>query len=262
MPNRIKEFRLNFGYKTQISCVNEFNAFLLKKDHKKINKSTFSRWENSQNLPTKEMWQLLADFFKTTPIVLQGAIGLEEVIRIIQQDYIDEHNGQKHKSFLLNSTTSYLAGIGKIDSKNSILPKSTAQDFEFWRKHFSNIFMGGQPIIWLITTKPVNLDLFSAEVLISSAMDQLIDFTYSDSEIFKDRLNKFTEYLDSQPIRRRDRKEDNKKDQISKNGYNEFIGYYQMLEVRYPNPKERRKVIQDNLKTFEKFTKIKKHPFN
>lgn len=250
--NRIKEFRLNTG-ETQKEFVSKFNKFLHDKNVKGITTATFSRWENSINSPTEETWNLLAEFMNTTPIVLKGALGLDEIVEIIQQNYIDEtFNNKHHASFLYSSITDYLAGIGAINKNDRYLTKKDANNYSFWKEKFAPIFLHGQPLIWLITTKPVNIDKNTAEFMITEALNLLIKANKESFSSFDSNLTEYRKYLDSQSIPKsvKNRKEDteqsikNEKASLVNGEYSPIQEYVQYFTFLYPDEKEREKAVR------------------
>lgn len=248
--------------KTQKELVFEFNSFLRKRNLKGITTATFSRWENSINSPTNNMWDLLAEFMNTKSIVLKGALGLDEIVKIIQRNYIDTvFNNKKHESYLYSSIIDYLAGIGEINKNKIKLTKNDATSYIFWKHRFAPIFLEGQPLIWLITTKPVNLDRNTAEFLITEALNLLIIKRKDESKEFTVNLEKYQAYRDNQVIPK-DLKIHKKPKETKFNPeiYSDTQKYIQYFTFLYPDLEERGQVIEKMTKQLkERLNDIKKN---
>ncbi|WP_308556770.1 helix-turn-helix transcriptional regulator [uncultured Lactobacillus sp.] len=222
MENRIKYFRKRTGL-TQKSFVNSFNKWLAKRKLKPITPATFSRWENGLNNPTEKMWASLADFMNTTPIVLQGAVSNKEIILCIQKSYINEFSEKKVYEIFDPYTSSIdeikqwqdeqkamndiflcsfdvLIGWGKISLKHRRLSKETYNDFEFWEKMFGGIFTINDPVVWLITSKPVNLDYVSLLNLVANILQNYLSFLEKSSSSFKSTVSEVQNEFDNTPI--------------------------------------------------------------
>lgn len=79
--NRLKELRNKTGL-SQNKLVSSLNNYLARNNIKGITAATFSRWENSNNSPTKEMWKHLADYFDVSVPYIRGDIDAELIAKI------------------------------------------------------------------------------------------------------------------------------------------------------------------------------------
>lgn len=218
MKNRIKEFRLQNDM-TQKECVKKFNSFLKTKNIKGITTATLSRWENGINNPTEKIWDNLATFFHTTVIVLQGALDFDEVftilnmafISILEDDDLNEYDDaskailkiireESDHHYKLQSlgdlAACYLAGLGKF-SLDKNLKIEELMSLDFWKENFQYIILYGQPVIWLITSKPVNLNLDSSAGLIEVALESTIKEMKKHHRSFRKRFDTFLEKVES-----------------------------------------------------------------
>ena len=81
--NRLKELRNKAGL-SQNKLVSSFNNYLAKNNIKGITVATYSRWENSNNSPTKEMWKHLANYFDVSMTYIRGEIDTNKIQKILQ----------------------------------------------------------------------------------------------------------------------------------------------------------------------------------
>lgn len=90
--NRLKKLRNKAGL-SQNKLVSSFNNYLAKSNNKGITVATYSRWENSNNSPTKEMWKHLADYFNVSVPYIRGDIDKELITKIAKMvTYISNTN--------------------------------------------------------------------------------------------------------------------------------------------------------------------------
>lgn len=81
--NRLKKLRNKAGL-SQNKLVSSFNNYLAKNNVKGITVATYSRWENSNNSPTKEMWNHLAGYFNVSVPYIRKDIDKELIAKIIK----------------------------------------------------------------------------------------------------------------------------------------------------------------------------------
>ncbi|MCT6891630.1 MAG: helix-turn-helix domain-containing protein [Lactobacillus sp.] len=83
MKSRIKELR-NKKAMSQSQFVQTFNELLVSEKMKPITVPTLSRWENSLNSPTDDMWRQLADYFNVSVSYIKGEIDEEYLENLIE----------------------------------------------------------------------------------------------------------------------------------------------------------------------------------
>ena len=197
MTNRIREFRNKKGL-SQKDFVQAFNKYLNVNKIKSITIPTFSRWENSLNSPTRNMWNVLASFMNIPVIVLQGAYSKDEILKLLQEDYINKvwYVPSKGKwptrwwdEIPFNVDLVAMAyGIVPYDIplEHKVLSDKQVNDLNFWRNNFSFIF-NSLAIKWLIT-RPI--DVTKDEILqaINESLKSEI-FILENDEITKTKVN-------------------------------------------------------------------------
>lgn len=151
MNNRIKEIRKGKGLTlAKLSQIVD------------IPSNTINQYENEKRRPPAAAWQALANFFNVSVPYLQGAYSQDEILKILQDWYLELFNDSKNKDlppFLalkqqLNIVDDYLITKGVIPwdvKKDSILiSKKNANDFEFWKANFKDLFLYSIALQWLV----------------------------------------------------------------------------------------------------------------
>lgn len=85
--NRLRVLRNKTGL-SQNKLVSSFNNYLAKNKVKGITVATYSRWENSNNSPTKEMWKHLANYFNVSVPYIRGDIDAELIAKIAKMIFL------------------------------------------------------------------------------------------------------------------------------------------------------------------------------
>lgn len=95
--NRLRKLRNKAGL-SQNKLVSSFNNYLAKNNVKGITVATYSRWENSNNSPTKEMWKHLADYFDVSVPYIRGEIDTELIAKIAKETLLISCNRSEFKT--------------------------------------------------------------------------------------------------------------------------------------------------------------------